>query len=244
MGSMRRHVASDIDCPQRQRWKVGLLAAFAWIITLGNVRAQTATPIYNPIFENAALSRVGATNRSAFGVIDLMVFAPTTKGASTTNQPTLYWYQSEAQDQPYVFVIQVVFADEPLFEIQLEEEFDDGINAISLVDLGVQLAAGIEYEWSVAVIVDADNRAHDIFSMGSVQYMVPDEILRTQLDAATVSDRVQLLLQNGYWYDAIDLLQTATASGTEPVLNDWLDELLRSQKLNADVRILATELAP
>ena len=108
----------------------------------------------------------------------------------------------------------------------------------------MQLAAGIEYEWSVAVIVDADNRAHDIFSMGSVQYMVPDEILRTQLDAATVSDRVQLLLQNGYWYDAIDLLQTATASGTEPVLNDWLDELLRSQKLNADVRILATELAP
>ena len=200
----------------------------------GVIHAEQNPPTYHPIFADAGPSRVGSTNRSAFGFTDIMVFAPIKKGATLSANPTLYWYQSAATTAPIEFVIQILRADEPTHELQLQRSLSAGINSVSLEELGVTLLPNIEYEWSVSIVMDPERRSRDIFSMGSVQHVEPDALLREQLANASLGEQVDKLLSSGYWYDAMALLNSDAVTGDEQTaLLSWRDAILNSQGLLA-----------
>ena len=192
-----------------------------------------ALPSYRSMFPDAALSRVGSVTRGSVGAQDMMVLAPKRKGAAATDQPVLSWYLPGSSGQQLELVLQEHDADEPLLEVQLASRPDRQVASLALADHGVRLRPGVEYEWSVALVADPERRSHDVFSMGTVQYVPPGAELSASLEQLAGTERVTRLLASGYWYDTIELLETGAAAGDQ-FMAHWQQELLRGEGLLAD----------
>ena len=79
-----------------------------------------------------------------------------------------------------------------------------GIHRIRLSDFGVTLSPGAEYEWSVALILDAKERSKDIVATSWIDRVEPSAQLskRLESDGATAA----VYAEEGMWYDAIGAL--------------------------------------
>jgi len=215
-------------------WSCALDAASSGTTAMALDRTPPdAAPGYQPRFPEAPRSRVGSVTRGAAGAQDMMVLAPDRKGASATDQPTLFWYLPANTARRVEVVVQQRGADEPLLELQLKTVLDRPIGALALADHGIHLTAGVEYEWSVALIEDPERRSHDVFSMGSVEFIPPDAPTAMAVESAVGPERVRLLLNAGYWYDALLLLQSGANAG-DRLMTAWQKALLRNEGLLAD----------
>ena len=62
--------------------------------------ADSNVPVYNPPKRRAPAGRVGGGTRGGRDVFVLSVLAPDHSGFTTNEQPTLYWYISNATTLP------------------------------------------------------------------------------------------------------------------------------------------------
>ena len=188
--------------------------------------AQAAAPVYRSRFVDAPPARVGQASRGEGTDVQLVVLAPDRKGASAQASPRLCWFLSEPSDRSLEVVVQERGADQPLLERRLDAGAG-GFQSIDLHELGIALTPGHEYEWSVALIIDPAKRASDLFSKGVVQYVPADGPLPT----GTPETMVSQFLAQGYWYDAIALMQVTL-----------LGEPGRSEMVTQRQRVLEAEL--
>jgi len=194
--------------------------------------AQSSLPVYQPRFDDGEPSRVGLESRSAGSDNYLIVLAPNVKGGSATSTPELFWYIDQSTDSDLEIVVQELAADKPLLQIEVTDKIPAGYGSIRMADYNVELKPGVEYEWSVSLIVDEDKRSSDMFSKGSIQY--DPTSLRAGIDTPSRST-IGELVANGYWYDAIALIEARlreSANDTEAV--EWREQLLASQNIRRD----------
>ena len=184
---------------------VGACLVAAWLCDAA--AAQVAAPAYQSRFADAPPARVGQASRGEGSTVQLVVLAPDRKGASAQPSPRLCWFLSGPSDRALEVVVQERGADQPLLERRLDAA-GGGFQSIDLHELGIVLEPGKEYEWSVALIVDPARRASDLFSKGVVQYVPPDGAL----PSGTPEQMVNEFLAQGYWYDAIALMQQTLVS--------------------------------
>src|SRR5215831_3777287 len=118
-------------------------------------------PVYKPPLLGAPAGRVGGGTRSgsARDIFVLSALVPEDSGLTISEQPSLYWYISTATALPVEVAISDPRATQPLVETQLPSPTKPGIQRIRLADLGVRLAPGVAYRWSVSVIPDANRRS-------------------------------------------------------------------------------------
>jgi hypothetical protein len=171
--------------------------------------AQAANRItYNPPNRKAPEGRIGASTRGgANRDLTIEVLAPNDHiGQSASSQPVLYGYLSRPITQPLELTIdthELGQPHEPLLEVMLNQDRPAGIFALDLHDFGVRLSPGVIYRWSIAVIVDPDQRSGDLIASGLILHVPPPPDFaatsaRLQGDALTRS-----YADHGYWYDAI-----------------------------------------
>ena len=92
---------------------------------------------------------------------------------------------------------------DPLVEARLETPTSAGIRRVRLSDFGVRLAAGREYEWSIAIVVDPDERSKDIVSTGWINRVERADGLGGRLAAAGATGSAYVFAEEGLWYDAM-----------------------------------------
>ena len=169
-------------------------------MTAENAKRQITgftAPTYNPPRRgmSAHTLRVGGGTRGP-GVVQprISVLAPNHPGATSHDQPILFWYASTPLANPVLFTL--IASDEatPTAVAQLNAPVKRGIYSINLADFGIRLEKGKTYEWSVAVVADHRRRSHDVVAMGEIEY-VP-------LQNQSVEDYVTCA-QQGMWYDAV-----------------------------------------
>jgi hypothetical protein len=166
-----------------------------------------AKPVYVPPNRGAPASRVGGATRGAGDEqIIVRVLAPEQPGLAATEQPVLYWYVSG----PAATRVEVALIDDageaPLLELGMDADASGGIRSLRLADHGIRLQPNVEYQWSVALVVDPNRRSLDVLASGSIVYSQPDAALSASLAAASPAERPAIYAASGYWYDAIDML--------------------------------------
>jgi hypothetical protein len=86
---------------------------------------------------------------------------------------------------------------EPLAEIELAPPRREGIQRVRLGDYGVELAPGVEYEWSISLGIDPASHADDQIANGYITRVAEPTALTGKPRSVTA------LAAESLWYDAL-----------------------------------------
>jgi hypothetical protein len=107
-----------------------------------------------------------------------------------------------------------------------------GIQALRLADHGVRLKPQVEYQWSVALVKDPEQRSTDVVSSGTIRYVKPSAALEKTLEQTDASALAAALAGEGYWYDALKTLsESIDAQPGNPSLREQRASLLEQVAL-------------
>jgi hypothetical protein len=138
-------------------------------------------------------------------VLTLTVLAPERVGLTTKEQPVLHWFQSKPTTNRCELVITEKKAEKPLIEARFEAA-NGGVQRVRLADFGIRLEESVEYRWSVAIVMDPDNRARDVVASGAIKRIATPEKLRQRLQGAPTSELPYIYADEGVWYDSLESL--------------------------------------
>ena len=165
-------------------------------------------PMYRPQIPQSTKMRVdGHVRGTDDAILTLTVLAPEDIGLTTKEQPSLYWYQSKAINTRFELTIVEKKAVTPVLEAKFEVT-GDGIQRLRLSDYKVNVALGVEYRWSVAMVVDAENRSKDVVASGVIKRVKPTEQLTQRLQGAPATEVPYIYADEGVWYDSLEALTT------------------------------------
>jgi hypothetical protein len=167
--------------------------------------ATAALPVYTPPRRGtpSAEHRVGGGTRAGKRFPTVTVLVPEHTGLTISEQPALYWFLTEPLDAPLEIIITDANAVAPLLEFRLLPPTAAGIQRIRLADHNVHLSPGVQYEWSIALVVDSAHRSRDVFASGSIERVESSPAIQTQLDQASTLERPNHYAAAGLWYDAL-----------------------------------------
>ncbi len=164
-------------------------------------------PGFVPPMRGSPAGRVGAGGRGvADGSIPIVAaLVPDHVARTLSEQPSLFWYIDMAPEPGTRLILALRDEDstKPILEIILKLE-KPGVQRIPLSAYGVKLEPGIEYEWSVALVLDPERRSSDIIASGWLSRLseAPAGFER-RIQAAEAQERVTVYAEAGLWYDAL-----------------------------------------
>lgn len=177
----------------------------------GNRRLAGSLIQFRPPTRGAPTRRVGASTRSGGGLAQLVVIAPRTVAYTADPAPILYWHVGET-DLPAVVTVVVADRIDPVIEIPVGVPAA-GLHATPLAGHGVRLRAGVDHEWSVALVADPRARSRDI--VASARFVHKPGGPDVPVDAGRLA-RLRALADGGYWYDLMRALLGADAQPEQP----------------------------
>jgi hypothetical protein len=182
----------------------------AWVIFLvaSSGRAQSGhAPVYKPLFPNAPKVRVDGRVRGADdALMTLTVLAPEHVGLTTKAQPSLFWYQSKSAKAKFELSISETKSSTPLLELTFDRGPADGIQRVRLAKHNIVLKPDVEYHWSVAMVVDEENRSKDLVASGVVKRIEPGPSLQKRLTGSPDTELPFIYADEGIWYDSLESL--------------------------------------
>lgn len=180
---------------------LGIATASAALAQLGR------GPVYKPRHPDAPKVRVDSRVRGAGDtMLSLTVLSPQHVGLTTKAQPSLFWYQSKARRTRFELTITEGKKPKPVLEMQINQLPTDGIQRLRLADYQVSLKPDVEYRWSVAMVVDEENRSRDIVASGMIKLIEMPESLKKRLANAKDDDLPFAYADEGIWYDSLEAL--------------------------------------
>ena len=184
-------------------------------------------PAYEPPRRGSPRAKVGGGQRGASAAPTPLALAPDHLAETVEAQPSLFWYLDglPAYGSQIVFTVIDDTSVEPLAEIELELPEQPGIHRIRLADYGVTLERDVEYEWSISLVVNRQQRSRDIVANG---YIIR---VSAPSDLAGRGRSPQVYADLGLWYDALAAISDEIDSGGTPGLMEERNSLLRSAGL-------------
>jgi len=171
---------------------------------------QGEEPEYVPPARGAPTGRVGGGTRG-LRVLPLAALAPEHTGLTISAQPALYYFLPAASSVR----VAVRVAGDPSAQPLLEKEFappaKSGIQRLELKALGVTLAPGVEYRWTVS-----DARTTSTGMIRRVE--VSGDLARKLNGVPAGRHRYTVLAREGVWYDALDEVSRAAEASSSAVI--------------------------
>ena len=200
--------------------------------TSSNVQSNVR---FRPPTSGAASVRVTGGSRGAGdAAITLDVLAPDDIGTTTQEQPSLFWFQSKPAEAKFELTLLQPNQIKPLVQVKVERAGKAGIQRLKLADHGVKLSPGVEYQWVVALVTDADNRSTDLVASGVIKRVAADADLKEKISQAAPASLAGLYAEAGIWYDALAALADQIEAQPEnKTLRQTRAELLRQVGLKA-----------
>ena len=136
---------------------------------------------------------------------NLFVLAPDHIGLTIHEQPTLYWYLTEATTEP----IDIIMTEEETLRVVLDARLlpplPAGIHAMSLKDYDVRLLKNVPYQWEAKI--RAKTLTEEVKASGFIMRVEPPRTLSASVASKLRSPEApKLFAQSGLWYDALGVL--------------------------------------
>lgn len=195
--------------------------------------SEPAPVVYQPPRRGTPRSKVGGGVRGTRALPTPLALAPDHVALTTHESPSLFWHIDGAppDDGSVLFVFTLIEEDgiEPVAELRISSPQRAGIYRVRLDEHGVKLRRGVEYEWSISLVVDPEQRAQDVISTGYIMRVEEPELQGRPPTAAVYAEL-------GLWYDALETLSDAIeAAPADAGLRRRRNSLLRQAKLEAAV---------
>jgi hypothetical protein len=155
-------------------------------------------------------TRVSGGARGENG-IDATLFAlvPDHLALTTQAQPSLFWFQSKPAKAKFELTVVEPKKPTPLLSLTSPGADKPGVHRIKLARYKVELKPDVVYEWSVAIVPDAENRSKDVIAKGVIKRVAPPADLDARIEKAGDLERASAYAQAGIWYDALDAISDA-----------------------------------
>jgi hypothetical protein len=135
-------------------------------------------------------------------------------------------------DHRVEFVLAAPDAIDPVLMVTTKAPIEPGLHAVPLGEHGVTLEPGATYRWSVALVLDEDQRYKDVIGGGAIARMKSSPTLRAELEKAGPGAAGHTYAANGLWYDALDFVsQRILERAEEPSVRSRRAELLEQAGL-------------
>jgi hypothetical protein len=160
-------------------------------------------PVYRPPTRGKPRARIaGGVRGVAQRLPSLQTLVPDHTGQTISEQPSLFWYLDGPVPEQASLVFTLTDSEriDPLVEAEIAHPGGPGIQRIELARYPVKLVPGTEYQWSVVLIVDAEQRSKDVVSVGWIDRIEPPAGLG--LDPRSPGS-ARAYAEQGLWYDAL-----------------------------------------
>ncbi len=186
-------------------------------------------PAYAPSFELDARERRESYVRGAPGAGRLVALAPEHVARTAQASPTLLWWVERPQvGGEWWLVVSDPQAFEPLLRARIEAPTRPGLQSAALADLGVELAPGVNYQWSIAQRVDPADPSADRVAQAWIRRVPPP----AGLAGTPEHERPAALAAAGLWYDALaEIAARHRARPGAPAPRDALARMLEAAGL-------------
>jgi len=169
--------------------------------------AANDAPAYVPPQRGAPQRRVGGSSRGMEGTLPrVILLVPDHVGLTTSENPPLYWYLSK----PTTVRVEVTLIDDkgetPLIEYAVTNAKGPAVHRIDLAAHKVALKPNVNYQWSISVVPNPNERSNDVMSGGALRRVAMPEGIASR--RAQLTDKAQLArayAAEGIWYDSIAL---------------------------------------
>jgi hypothetical protein len=139
----------------------------------------------------------------------LLPLVPEHLALTTQAQPSLFWFQSKPAKAKFELTVVEPKNPKPLVSLTSPDADKVGVHRIKLSRYNVELKPDVLYEWSVAIIPDAENRSQDVIAKGVIKRVNPPPELASQIEKTDGLARAAVYAQAGMWYDALDTITNA-----------------------------------
>lgn len=150
----------------------------------------------------------GARGENGLNTV-LLPLVPDHVALTTQAQPSLFWFQSKPAKAKFELTVVEPKNPKPLLSLASPDADKAGIHRIKLARYKVELKPDITYEWSVAIVPDAENRSKDVVAKGVIKRVEAPADLATRVEKADNLERASAYAQAGIWYDALDAISNA-----------------------------------
>ncbi|MEK0187280.1 DUF928 domain-containing protein [Microcoleus anatoxicus] len=168
--------------------------------------------------QDVANQSTGSEQQSLMALVPVSESKDSTSvfGLTVSANPTLWFYVPYQSTSSGKFVL-YDGGSKPVYEIPFKLSGKSGVVQISLPS-SVSLQIDRQYQWYFNIYCEP--RQPPISVSGNIKRVnFSNPVLRSQLEKATVSDRISILAANGIWYDA--LTAAAEIRKTDPNDGHW-----------------------
>lgn len=136
---------------------------------------------------------------------DVYVLVPDHVGTTASRQPTLFWFMSDGATGELKFELTLI--DESSVDPVIDSDFPTpakpGVQRIDLAEHGVSLSPGEEYQWSIALVTDSEERSKDVVSSGWIELLAETGDLEARVAQAGPAGAAAVYGAEGLWYDTL-----------------------------------------
>ncbi|BFU95965.1 MAG: hypothetical protein NTNFB02_26870 [Nitrospira sp.] len=165
--------------------------------------------------------RGGGTRGLNKSVPVISLLAPEHVGWTLLEQPVLYWFTPTKQDKAFSFEFTLIGdnAEAPVVDAKLPPPAQAGLQQIKLADYNVKLSPGERYQWSVSLIVDAEERSANVVAKGAIERIDREKLQPPMTTVITDAEAPARYAEAGIWYDTVMALTDRIQSN--PANNEW-----------------------
>ena len=139
----------------------------------------------------------------------LIALVPNHVALTTQSQPSLFWFQSKPTKAKFELTVVEPKKPKPLLSLATPQADKPGIHRVKLAKYKIELQPDVAYEWSVAVVPDAENRSRDVIAKGVIKRINPPGDLANRVAQMRDLERAEAYAQAGIWYDAFESVSNA-----------------------------------
>src|SRR5215470_6811632 len=163
----------------------------------------------------------------------LIALVPNHVALTTQAQPSLFWFQSKPAKARFELTVVEPKKPKPLLSLTSPQADKPGIHRVKLAKYKVELQPDVAYEWSVAIVPDAENRSRDVIAKGVIKRINAPGDLANRVSQMGDLERAEAYAQAGFWYDAFESVSNAIeAHPDDPSLRAQRASLLQQVGLS------------